>query len=466
MKPDEFGETLSWLLLMSDKWVERRVEAIKFDQAETHRHETVDFALPKGLVKRLAELKRTAIPVPLAVLAKEPLAHLDASDATGKRLSVYTRSDNEDFMKRFLSHAAQKCLNLSAPGDADVDSTIINKIRLIVEGERGEAARVVKEFRAEGLAHPESQVGILWGTKLFRSLLLMAALGRTFFVDVPVTPERQLVKYSYASGTSLRGGEDSREWVKWIHDGALTDQVQEPARRLRRKARLDKLHWWSRTRRYPVTRASSCGSYHFEISAPSGFELSDIYPLIPEQGTGRSSILPAITILSAARANVYLSGRVQTLPPNMEMEVHIRLPRRGFLTYAWLSTFLTFLTVTGVGLLAKHLLARTTPGGLSTGVTVLLASASALNLYFARPSEHPAFSSMLFGLRVLLFTSIAAGLIGIGLLLDGNYDPSLWFDDALLSLAALVGVSAGWRGTGPDLDPEGALMEKLARDEA
>jgi hypothetical protein len=455
MPPDELGEAMSWLLITPDRWVKRRVEAIKFTQQETRRHESVDFVLPKSLVARLQRFGITTLPVPLAILAKRPLASLDVSNAAGHSLSVYTRRDNEAFMTEFLRRSARKTLNLDATAPVEVAPGIQEQLGRVVIGESNVAAKAVEEIRQQADTCPESQAATLWNTELFRGLLLMAALGHPFIVEVPVTRQRQIVKYSFAADTPLHVGEDDYEWAPPVADSGQTlTKWQRLARRLlRARAFLYEGRWWHRVRRYPVRRASDCASYHFEISAPTGFELRDVCPLIPDQGRGKSkTILAASTALFPTKANVHISRLPEALAANLQMEVHVRLPRRGVLTYCLFSTVLTLIAVGGVGVLARHLLAHTTTGGLSAGVTVLLATASGINLYFVRPGEHPSFSSMLVGFRLLLVLSAISGLIGVGLLLTGTSSHILWRSAGVLSLVAAILVGYGWWRTGRDPD--------------
>jgi hypothetical protein len=486
------GEVVDQLSISPERWIHRRVEAIKFDQRETSRCESVDFTLPSSIVGLLTEYGIQEVPVPVATLAKEPLANLDVRNGDGVGAPVLTRLDNEAFAIHLLQTVALKTLVVLGESQPVLEDAIERILNNVVKCDREDALRLI-ETLDDTAKEEDGQAGLLWddeneATYLFRNLLVAFAEGRLLLVQLPVTPKRQIVKYSYTTGTPAKTGPDDFE--------------QRPSWRSQLRGRLTALCWWHQRRRYVIWHATACASYHFEVTAPPGFEVKNVIPVIPPgQGKGALGLyarmaawlvrrpwqfwrtikwyhtnkdvpaikseaddsllaIPEFAFLSIiantrvapypTRWNVHLAGDTEPLPARVEMEVHLRLPRRGYFTFAWLSTLLTFLTVVLVAYNAEYL---TQTGGVGAGVTAILAVVGFLNLYLSRPNEHPAFNSMLSTLRLLLWSSVGAAFGAAWLLLTNASSTSQgWSAVIAVSFVSCAAISFGFFMGGGDPD--------------
>jgi hypothetical protein len=373
--------------------------------------------------------------VPISALDKVPLAKLDVWDASGTRLSTLTRHDNERFSCLLLKRAVKGRLGeiLDATTESSLGAIVAEEVplalrRLIDMWEEGEQGRRILE------------------EPLTRELIFMAATTRPMIVPVSVSSERQLVKYSYATSTNLAFKPDFYEDPLGLAPlrGGIWPWI---------RLRLWALRWWDCWLRFDISRAIFCSSYHFEIGAPEGFGIRDVRVVTPGP-LGRHEPLDVRAVAAfPTRANVALSQHNGPEPEdNMRVQCRVRLPRRGLLDFAWVTTFVTMATLIVVGVSAKHLVGV----GRSTdaGVAILLALAPLTNLWLGRPEVGKDFGSMLLGLRLLLLISGGAGLVGIALLLAWTSDfCPCWLIASGIAAVAFLGVTVGRFLTGPDPRP-------------
>jgi hypothetical protein len=428
------------LYMYQSKWIHRRVEAIKFDQNETCRYESVDFSLPPEIVNALSNELRddesseaNLVFVPISSLDKMPLAKLDIWDARARRLCTLIRHDNEQFSMMMLRRTAETVFKET------LDESTETVLRTIVTKDESEILQSILPLWSLG-----TQGRLLLLHPLTREMIFTVATSRPMLVPVRLTTDRQLVKYSYATDTSLSFRPD---WYERPQSGLST--------RGRfwfwLKQRILSLRWWYWPLRFDISRAVLCSSYHFEIRAPEGFGIRDVRVVKPEQD-GSSTFLDCAKALFPTRANITLSQHTDPVPQsNMRVECGIRLPRSGLLNFAWVTTLVTAIALIVVGLCASHLVGKDEPT--DAGAAVLLTLAPLTNLWLGRPEVNKDFGSMLVGLRLLLLLSGAAGLGGIALLLDwvDSFYPG-WFIVSAVASLAFLSVSIGRALTGPDPD--------------
>lgn len=445
------ADVMMLLYLFQDKWIHRRVDAIKFDQNEACWYESIDFQLPQKVLTVLGykpnvkttdedgvelQTKQITEPVfvPIAVLHKDPLAKLDIWDEAGNRLCTLTRRQNEGFSQFLLERMATIVLGETLE---EVVKRGFNKF--VRATNRGEASRALMDFW-----RCSPQARDIWGHRVMKDLIFSTVSSRPMFVPVKLTDNRQLVKFSYASPTTF----DLKPF-KWQKRTRERPTHRSRWRALFKRAQLS-LTWWEQSRLFSMSGALLSDSFHWEIAPPEGFEFKSVSVVRPDyDGSGILRRVPASGAVYPTRANIYMSQSSNPPTRNMLIECKLRLPRHGLLNSAWLSTLLTAVALVVVGLCAPHLTNR--QGQTGAGVAALLAVSQLSNLYLGRPGEHRSYNKMILGLRCLLMLSALAGLGGVTLLLtwDDKFYP-WWGVMTALAIIAFLGVWVGRDLTGQD----------------
>ncbi|MDQ0768185.1 hypothetical protein QF031_000934 [Pseudarthrobacter defluvii] len=190
------GQKLVSLLIGSQSWVHRRVDALRLSGDGTTRlHVSLDVTVPADL--RLAR-PGGQMAVPLALMEKVPLRHLDTEDWTGKSMAVLDTPLNSRYAFEFLSAltprwvredrvwgAIQTVLGELVESDGGPDALSISK-RLEALLERG-------EHRRSPLSEDES-------LELSAFTSIAKQLGQQFLFMVEIDAERvetrTILKYS------------------------------------------------------------------------------------------------------------------------------------------------------------------------------------------------------------------------------------------------------------------------------
>jgi hypothetical protein len=188
--------------------------------------------------------------------------------------------------------------------------------------------------------------------------------------------------------------------------------------------------------------AASADSYHFEVEAPPGLEISrarlDAGFRVPKRSSlpeayrrsRRYAELWLRIFMANERLSVQVDGpvrRVHLLTPALPSKakptakILIRTSRAGFLRPALLTCLLST-TLLWLGYLrVSHLVAQ---GATASSIPVLLVVPGLLAAYLARPAEHPLATSLLVGVRAMV---AVAGLCAVGAaaLLIGQLNPGV-----------------------------------------
>lgn len=145
------GQKLVSLLIGSQSWVHRRVDALRLSgDGSTRLHVSLDVTIPADL--RL-ERPGDQIAVPLALMEKVPLRHLDTEDGAGKSMAVLDTPLNSRYAFEFLRAltpgwvredeawgAIQKVLGELVESDGGADAESVSR-RLVALLERSKQRR-------------------------------------------------------------------------------------------------------------------------------------------------------------------------------------------------------------------------------------------------------------------------------------------------------------------------------------
>jgi len=462
------GWVVTLLYLYVDLWIHRRVEAVKIEQEETYSYETVDFMLPPIVLAALQKAGATSTYVPLATLNKTPLANFSVCDARGNSLCVLTQRHNSAFARILLQRLAEIQLTSYAAGTAimkgkatqpiTLDRAVAAQFDTIVAADLSQANAALKAFetlaKQSDPASP-SQAQLLWADVLMQETIRAVAFGYLLMVPVEATPERQLIKYSYSVATPFYQAKDTNRGMERSEKDELVLSIL--------------FKWWEWGPWYvSIPDVLDCASYHFEMIVPPGVELKRVHPVITTDKGESMSLSPPRGAYLPSRVNLHITR--DSVPEMYAAEVsersiagYYRLPRKGLLTLAMFSTFLTavFLLLTSV------YVSNLTGAKIGAGVTTLIAIVGFGNFYLSRGTEHPVASRLLFGLRRLLVVSGIAGLSGAGLLLDDVRVRWPWALVTGIAVMTALYVMIGWVAT--KRDPHGpksfllSAMESIVR---
>lgn len=232
-----------------DAWVSRRVDTFFFagdDERVLHRKQSVDFALPAGLVSLDSPLidRYGGYPVPITFVTKWRLPEFSLRDNAGHVGSLIQREDSATLAAAMLivlgTLVKSKGDDMASPHD--VNSTMPIELREtlcnIVSSEPDKSLQACVDFQSTSLA-PENLRP--WREVLSRSELFMSLayeLAQGFLLTVVVPPadsSRRVLKFSY---NSYVVPVDRDPWfvklnhlTRWV--GTLSRDAIDPAEWLR-----------------------------------------------------------------------------------------------------------------------------------------------------------------------------------------------------------------------------------------
>src|SRR5206468_2463339 len=166
------------------------------------------------------------------------------------------------------------------------------------------------------------------------------------------------------------------------------------------------------------------GTYHFEITAPTGLKITQAV-LTPgtRDTTGKAHALPSAGPPRAdARNQPHVMYR--NAPPGAFGMAHVKMRARGstVIRAAWIATVGVALLLT-LGYHYLHALLMAT-GHSTAGAAALLLVIPGASLYIAGSSEHEMTTFVLFGVRVLVLLSGLSSFLAAGLLIVAKDEPS------------------------------------------
>jgi hypothetical protein len=455
------------LLLSSQAWVHRRVEAMIFHDGTTAtRRVSVDFTLPSQapvceVCARWPQAddhrgrggSATPSPVaaprlvPITLLPKRSLINFDLRDETGAALPHLELRQNQDLTFTLLSIWARHVLStqpVERPATAanggrrllpplvELQDEVANTLCTLTYGTREEFESALACLKEPG-AGAGSQLRRLANDQRFQYVLGLLAYDFMLVVEVPDgLPYRHVYKVSY--DTSFR----PKHHLAPPHDSTATI-----SKRLRSwgQKRLTAFGLRDTSFEFDTPEAKLAQSYHLKVQVPESVEISTAVllagprdPHAAKSGSSRRE-RPREPSDPAERKRFHFDtagGRpmvdlhVVEVDPDLEVRarVDVKARRSGWLGSAFVAGLIAFAAVFLVsrqlGALSPvlHPPARSPdPEDLTLLATTLAGLSALLATMLTRPSEHPMASELLYWLRplsslaMLLPTAAAAVII-------------------------------------------------------
>lgn len=490
------------LLLSSQTWVHRRVEAMVFHDGTTAtRKVSVDFTLPSqapvcavcarwpqadGHHKRggLTMPSPVAGPprlVPITLLPKRSMINFDLRDETGAALPHLELRQNQDLTFAMLSIWARHVLSTPPverqatganggrrlPPLVELQAEVANTLCMLTYGTREEFESALACLKEPG-ASAGDQLRRLADDERFQYVLGLLAYDFMLVVEVPdELPYRHVYKVSY--DTSFR----PKHHLAPPHGSRRT--FRKELRSWGQK-RLTAFGLRDTSFEFDTPEAKLAQSYHLKVQVPDSVEIStavllagprDLHaaktgssrrerPKEPSDPTERKRFH-----FDTAGGRPIVDLHVVEVDPDLEVRarVDVKARRSGWLGSAFVAGIIAFAAVFLVSrqLGALSLLfdppARSPePEGLTLLATTLAGLSALLATMLTRPSEHPMASELLYWLRplsslaMLLPTAAAAVIIFAQKPQGAEVAIVAWPLAAITILSALLAVllAAAW----------------------
>ncbi|MET3904410.1 hypothetical protein [Paenarthrobacter sp. 4246] len=247
------GTSLLGLMLQSQTWVHRRVDALRLDaEGTTRRHVSIDITAPSGFMISGSEDRFI---IPIAILEKGTKRKLDATHA-GKSISVLGRQDNGSLAVEMLTTSLIHLLPLQEE-DVKEAKAVISKV--VFSRPKAEAESALIEYlnwiavRKDGAKSPKM-------LEVTNSMVQQLAHNFLFLVEL----DSDLL--------------DTRTTVKY----ALNQEAPEVHKRGFKRVRFD----------YPVPDFGFAASQHLEVEVPEGLVVSrlELTETGPSESDSKSDI--------------------------------------------------------------------------------------------------------------------------------------------------------------------------------
>jgi len=418
------GMTLR-LLLNWPKWIHRRTETVALTDPETiRRRVAVDFTLFADLPPLITDGAGEPIYfVPIALLKKVPLTNFDLRDERDGALPLLTRQRDGSLATAMLVVLAEASASkgLQASYGRQVPAELAVLLRRIATSDEASALSLCDSFASSSVttAAARSWCQELSGDEQFMSFA--NALAANFVVVVPLIGlpgVRRIVKYSYEE----RFDEPAPQPPAWLRKVGRAVVGAARGRRVRprppnvrgltiRQWLARGLGWRAKSVVIETPSVAQAGSYHLEIEAPDGLDLThgDIKPHRGGRVLAGSEDSVDRTV---QRLHLYVSG----LPAGTDGAAlaNLRASPATIIRSAWLTAAFT-IALLGMVALRWHGVVT----NLAALPSLLLVVPTGLAAYVARPREPSVTTSVLFGLRLLavssgLWSFLAAAVLVIG----------------------------------------------------
>jgi hypothetical protein len=477
------------LLLSSQTWVHRRVEAVIFHDGTTAtRKVSVDFTLPSqaptcavcahwahangphpegdSTAPSVPELPPRLVPITL--LPKRSLINFDLRDESGSALPHLELRQNQDLTFALLCIWAQYVLTpppgagqiattangaRSLPELVDLDGEVMKTLCLFTYGNREEFQKALKRLRDRD--ERNVQLGQLANDLRFGYVLGLLAYDFMLIVEVPdKLPYRHVYKVSY--DTSFR----PEHLTKSYSNGAGAWQT-----RLRNwsQKRLTAFGWRDTSFEFDTPEAKLAQSYHLKVKVPESVEISKAVLLAGQHesiaASGSEQESPKELPNPPQKESFHLDtagGRpmvdlhvVEVTPDeSARARVDLKARRSGWLGSACLAGLVAFAALFLVSRQTGALPPATDlPSDSRTLLATTLAALSALlATMLSRPNEHPMASELLYLLQPLSSLAMLMPFVAAAVLViapNPNQGLAAWTFRVITILSGLFAVVLG-----------------------
>jgi hypothetical protein len=386
---------LFYALMIDRQWKNRQVEALRVSEERRYRRQiSFDIEIPDDVLRAADGISLRNLPVPLVFLEKSVLMALDTADAAKASIPVLTRPQNGA-----LSEAALEWAIRNVVGDKyrQETSTLVSALIMSKVSSTETLKNEIRELRQD-LDETEVNIQQLWW--------VVETLDNRFIftVDIPLTDSmrRLVLKISYETDELIKRPEIVEgRWKKVFR--VLGEQL----------GILTYIFDIS------TTQAGASASYHFEIDAPAGLDLTQITVVPTDLPAG--SFQETRRFSSMGHAVIELPEAVGTEGKHLD-GIKIRAELTPTLDGLVLSS-LTYGAVTAIvltlGLLNYHRFLHQTS---DPAVALLLLAPGLISTFIVRPGEHEFSSRLLRNVRVL---AVIPGLLSFcaAAILVSHIDP-------------------------------------------
>lgn len=440
--PDQFGTIGRWYFLNQPAWIERHVETLELlGGRSAFRRLTIDLVLPSEPESWIPDEDGLAsYCIPVARLAKdEPASFIDLRDEQGTTLPLLTRRANATISERALRLAVGQLV-----GEEEIDPVLDEALKTVVEDEGLPAEIAAGIYRRAA----EATDGLSSGPEAERLGQVVSQLQANSFLWI-----------------GLRGRPSSRRVLKLCYRISLTAPIV-PARRIEKETieELDlpieyegPIDFLGTSRQLFARFTAAVGwdaidlriddpmmqdpqSYHFQVQAPAGLEVSEIMP----------ARMPTGDFLSFYSANQHLYMSAADPGQLIPLTLRLRVQRRGLLNLSMLTTFVITALLWFVSIRCGRIDGQAEQSGAQITAAVLLVVPALLVLFSTRPAENALASSMLTGVRssvLLCGLSAMASAAAIGGVRPFDSLKTSLLVAAGISTVAMLTVSVAWLGS-------------------
>lgn len=430
MSPDDrhrVGLATALLVVRRQEWLHRRVESVTWeDQDVIRRSISVDFTLPHWAPEylKVSVSKRTPIAIPITLLRKGVLTHVNLSDEGNDAVPLLSGTQVGALAEMALLATAELALN----------DTVHPSIA-------GDIQRLTWDRRA-GEDEKRRQLPSDTFDRLF-SPGQPAAQSRAALQRHPVfLPLAKIFDGNFIAAVLLTIAGGDRRVIHFAYDEML-EKVDHSIKRI--TAELVKGTFSRRIGVFALA-AGDAASFHMEAEAPEGLRISSRVTLTQTQDDKpREGVPPRFEkVGSYLRIHIHCDD----VQASDRLAVMLRIgPRSSTIVRgAALTSGLTLLAVIAIRIQIHDIHKHNAAGA----AAVLLVIPTILSVWIARSQEHPATTHLLWPVRIVATAPAVFGLAAAGVLVSTEI--TFWSEFTLWAIAGALAVAtwilgAMWRGS-------------------
>lgn len=434
------GPGIAYLLLRTRSWVHRRVELIRFlDADNVQRQMSVDFTLPTLSNSSVADMLRLTDPiVPLTMLGKDRLQRFSVWDEEGAALPMFTSVECDRLAGACLVSMATRIVQRATRDDrARIPDELRRALLIIPAAEEQDALFLLHQlctapeaFAADLRVQPQRlhRVFPLGEPPWLDGIGAHAKAIRMVFSDNTFRGIATELASQFVMIVPLQKSPLDRRVVKFTYEQSLRPREQNVA--VRRLAKLlESVGWKARRIQFGDFGVGHAASHHIEVEAPEQLEFVDARLTVVDQNTEEDWTQEiARAEVRGDRVHLYEHGASRASLGRVRVRLRVE-----FVGLPLTAPALALLTA--VILLAGS--TRSSQVNKEAGVALLLIGPTLLAAFLARPGEHAMATRLLLGTRVFVAVTGLASFLAAGAL-AGAYDRKLCEIWTVATVAACV----------------------------